>query len=163
MGSGVVGLGWGLKVNFRLSGFCLCGCLILSLWPDGGGGREGAIAGWALLQLQEPWQGSWEGPVRERGWNPYNSHHAKSWEVGVSPVWLQAPFPPPSEDPGDPWGWQGPGALHACPPPSLPNIPSLPPARGLSQDFGQSDCLPTGPLAFEGQACFDPTVLVFEM
>ena len=64
--------------------------------------------------------------------------------------WLQAPFPPIQRTLGHPWGWQGPGTLRACLPLSLP-IESLCP-----RDFGQSDCLPAGPLAFEVQACFLP-------
>ena len=125
----MVGLGWGLKVNFRLSGFCLCGCLILSLWPDGGGGREGAIAGWALLQLQEPWQGSWEGPVRERGWNPYNSHHAEELGGrGVSSL-AAGSLPTPLRGPGGSLGMAGarcPPCLPASFPPQHPFPPSCP-------------------------------------
>lgn len=70
-----VGLGWGLEVSFGLPGFCVCvggvGVFFCPYWPDGGPHREGAIAGWASLQLQGLWRGSWEGPVREKGgWDP---------------------------------------------------------------------------------------------
>ena len=65
MGSGGGGGGGAgdLRSALEFLDFVCGGSFFLSLWPDGDGGREGAIAGWAGLQLQGPWRGKHAGEL----------------------------------------------------------------------------------------------------
>lgn len=155
-----VGLGWGLEVSFGLPGFCVCvcvggGCLFLSLLARWGP-AQGRCHRWlGLSPAAGTVAGKLGGTCEGKGGLGSLELPPSCRTVGLGCLWPGCRLP--CHPFRGPWGIVGDGRGQVSPVPArfLPS-PWSHSAHGLSQDFGKSDCLPTGPLAFEVQACFLP-------